>query len=301
MPGAVTDWGLATWTGFAAGLASFWAWVPAMAGALVLLLVGWLASSLVATLILRLLEAARFDAYIARSGLEDALHRAGLRVDPADLVAGLGKWAVRLVALMLAADALRLPALASGIARVLAYLPNVVAAAAILALGLAGARVLGAWVLAVAPGRTRELWAAAARLAVLALAGLAAIGQLGVAPALVQTLYTAAVGAIALAAALAFGLGLRDQARDVLAGQALAEQLREGDEITVDQVRGRIARIGALTTLIHTGDGFTSVPNRRLVEEVVRVHGYRSAPLGGGGGAARPPSWRTRRHDDPAS
>jgi small-conductance mechanosensitive channel len=298
MPVAVTDWGMATWTGFTAGLAAFSAYVPAMAGALAILLVGWIAASLLATLALRGLEAGRFDSYVARSGLEDALHRAGVRLDPSAVLAGGVKWAVRLAALMVAADALRLPALSAGIARLLAYLPNVLAAGVILALGLAAARLAASWVAGALQPRASALVAGPVRAAIVALALLGALGQLAIAPALVQTLYTALVSAVALAAALAFGLGLRDQARDVVAGQALADQLHEGDEITLEQVRGRIARIGPLTTLIHTGDGFTSVPNHLLVDAVYRVHGRRATPFGGGGGSGRMPSWRTRRQDD---
>ncbi|MDB5096935.1 MAG: small-conductance mechanosensitive ion channel-like protein [Cyanobacteria bacterium RYN_339] len=298
MPLAVTDWGMATWTGLTAGLVTFYGHVPGMLGALAMLLVGWIAGSLLATLAHRVLEALRFDAYMARGGVDEAINRAGVRVDPAGLVAGLVKWAVRLVAVMLAADALHLPALAAGSAALLGYLPNLLAAAVILALGLTLAAFVGRLIRGSVHLRTRELLAGAASWGIGALAVLGALGQLAIAPALVQTLYTAGVGAVALAAALAFGLGLRDQARDVVAGHALAEQLHEGDEITLDQVRGRIARIGSLKTLIHTGDGFTSVPNHMLIDTVFRVHGPRIAPAGGGGGPTKAPSWRTRVEDD---
>jgi len=296
MPTPILDWDTASWTGLTAGLATFTAALPSLAGAAVIVLLGWLAGSLLAVLALRLLEAARFDAYLAHSGLEGALQRAGVRLDPAAALAALVKWSVRLVALWIAADVLHLPAVAAGLARVLGYLPNVAAALAILAGGWWLAGVVARLIRGLPTLRTRELVARAAQATIAAIAALAALGQLAIAPALVQTLDTALIAAVALAAALAFGLGLRDQARDVVAGHALAEHLHEGDEITVDQVRGRVARIGTLKTLVHTGDGFTSIPNHVLIDVIFRVHGHRIAPLGGGGGgggrSGRPPSWR---------
>jgi hypothetical protein len=122
-------------------------------------------------------------------------------------------------------------------------------------------------------------------------ATLGAVAQLNIAPALVQTLYTAVIAALALAAALAFGLGLRDQAHDVVAGRALMDQLHEGDEIALENVSGRIQKIGPVKTLILGQDGSKlSVPNHFLTERIFRIHsGGTLATAGGGGGGQTTP------------
>lgn len=288
---AVTDWGVATWTGFTAGLATFYAFLPSLIGALLILVVGWVVASLLYALTDKLLDAVRFDALMARTGVDEAINRSGVRIDPSNLVATLVKWTVLLVAFMMAADALNLTQLSLGISAILGYIPNVVAAVAILGLGIILAGFVGQLVrgaAATAGLRTADIMADLSYWAITIFAALGAIGQLNIAPTLVQTLYTAVIAAVALAAALAFGLGMREQARDVVAGRALAEQLHEGDEIEVEDVRGRIRSIGAIKTLIETGNGMLSVPNRLLADRTFRLAtgGGRLATAGGGGGQA---------------
>lgn len=310
MPAAVTDWGMATWTGLTAGLVGFYAYMPRVVGAALILLVGWAVAGILAVVAERFLVAVRFDAAVARLGVDDAVNRAGVRLDPTELVVSLVRWAAVLVAFMMAADTLALPRVSAGIAAVLGYIPNVIAAAAILGLGLALAGLASRLVRGAAGAagvRTGDLLGDLAFWAIAIFASLGAIEQLDIAPNLVQTLYTAVVGAVALAAALAFGLGLRDQARDLVAGHALADHLHEGDEITLEHVRGRVQRVGAVKTLIQTGEGLMSVPNRQLADQVFRVVGHRLAVSGGGGGAvperAKPvepiaPSWTVRPGED---
>jgi small-conductance mechanosensitive channel len=231
---------------------------------------------------------------MARTGIDDAINRSGVRIDPSDLVAALAKWTVLLVAFMMAADALNLAQVSVGISAILAYIPNVIAAVAILTLGLLLAGFVARLVrgaTATAKLRTADLLADLSYWAIATFAALGAIGQLNIAPALVQTLYTAVIGSAALASALAFGLGMRGQARDVVAGRALAEQLHEGDEIVLEDVRGRVRSIGVIKTLIETHDGLLSVPNHALTDRTFRMQAgprMASAMGGGGGGPAKP-------------
>lgn len=290
---AVSDWGVATWTAFTAGLATFYGFVPNLLGAILILLIGWGVASLLYALTDKLLDAVRFDALMARTGVDDAINRSGVRIDPSNLVATLVKWTVLLVAFMMAADALNLTQVSVGISAILAYIPNVVAAVAILALGVLLAGFVSRLVrgaAATAGLKTSDLMADLSYWAITIFAALGAIGQLNIAPTLVQTLYTAVIASIALAGALAFGLGMREQARDVVAGRALAEQLHEGDEIEVEDMRGRIRSIGAIKTLIETGSGLMSVPNHILADRTFRLAsgGGRLATAGGGGGQADP-------------
>jgi hypothetical protein len=300
----ITDWGVATWAGFTAGLASFYQFVPNLIGALLIMLIGWGLASLLYTLTDRLLEAMRFDALLAHTGIDDAINRSGVRIDPSDLVATLVKWSLLLVAIMMAADALKLANVSVGIGAILAYIPNVIAAVAILTLGLLLAGFISRLVrgaAATARLRSADILADLSYWAIATFAALGAIAQLNIAPALVQTLYTAAIGSAALASALAFGLGMRGQARDVVAGRALAEQLHEGDEIVLGDLRGRVRAIGAIKTLLETTDGLMSIPNHTLADRTFKLRpGLRKASaMGGGGGGGPPPPTATPKPFNP--
>ena len=130
-------------------------------------------------------------------------------------------WVVMLVAVMQASAAWRLTAVAAGLAAVLAYLPHVLAAAAILAAGL----LVGNWVhdrmvyreVTVGGVTTsqRSIVAGGVRAFILAIASFMALRELRIAPNIVTIAFTAAVAAIAVATALAFGLGARSVAERV--------------------------------------------------------------------------------------
>src|SRR5205085_5631564 len=66
-------------------------------------------------------------------------------------------------------------------------------------------------------GKNAGLLALAARISILVLAGAMALRQMGLAPEIIQTAFTLLLGAVAVAVALAFGLGSRDVAARIVA------------------------------------------------------------------------------------
>lgn len=285
----ITDWGMATWAGLAAGMTAFFAFLPNILGAALILLIGWVIAKALFALTDTVLDKVRFDSLMSRIGVDRAIDRSGVHIDPSNLVATLVKWAVLLVAFMMAAEQLGLTQVSMGIASILGYIPNVIAAVVILGLGLLLAGFVSSLVRGAASSagmRSSDMLADLTYWAIGIFAALGAIGQLNIAPTLVQTLYTAVIAAIALGAALAFGLGLREQARDVVAGRALSADLEPGAEISLPdrQLRGRIEHVGALHTMLRSDDGTrVAVPNHMLGEAILRM-GSRLAPAGGGGG-----------------
>jgi hypothetical protein len=107
-------------------------------------------------------------------------------------------------------DALHLAWLSAGVARILAYVPNLLAAGAIVAV----AYIVGNFVYTqatVSEGSSRA-FARLARGAIYVLAAFMALQELGIATAIVTTAFTVALAGMAIAAALAFGLGNRELA-----------------------------------------------------------------------------------------
>jgi small-conductance mechanosensitive channel len=293
---AITDWGVATWAAFAAGMAGFFTWLPNLLGAALILLVGWVVAKALYSLTDRVLDAVRFDSLMHRARIDEAISRSGVRIDPSNLIATLVKWTVLLVAFMMAAENLGLTQVSLGISSILGYIPNVLAAVVILGLGMLLAGFVSKLVRGAASSagmRTSDVLSDVSYWAITVFAALGAIAQLNIAPALVQTLYTAVIAAVALAAALAFGLGLRDQAHDVVAGRALADQIHEGHTIMLENVQGRIQKIGPVKTVIQGLDGASvSVPNHFLTERIFRFNSggaQLAGAAGGGGGGGETP------------
>jgi len=120
-------------------------------------------------------------------------------------------WVLGLITVGLAVDALHLAWLSAGVARVIGYLPDVLAAGLVVGCGyLAGNFAYRA--LARRDNSSAALMPRLARGAIFALAGFMALQQLGIATAIVTTAFTVGIAAIAVAGAIAFGLGNRELA-----------------------------------------------------------------------------------------
>ncbi len=186
-------------------------------GFLVILIVGWFIASAVAAL----LRAVRFNDLARRSGLAGFVEQMGIRQDAAGVIADVARWFVRLIVLISAFDALGLPAVSQVLQQLLLWLPNLVVALVVLVLAGLAANALASLV----GGASREaglgkpeLLATSARVAVWGFAIVIAVNQIGVAATLVNTLFMAIVGALALALGLAFGLGEREPAGQIVQG-----------------------------------------------------------------------------------
>jgi hypothetical protein len=193
--------------------------IPRIIGFIIIVAIGWFVSSLLAKGITGLLRAIKFDDLMQKSGLADFMNKMGTGIDSVGIVAGVVKWIVRVVVLLVAFDTLGLPAVSDVMRQLLLWLPNLVVAIFVLFIGGIAARALGNVVRgATAEGgfSNPETLANVARTAVWSFAVVIAINQLGIATNLINTLFTGFVGALAIGLGLAFGLGGRDLASRTL-------------------------------------------------------------------------------------
>jgi len=216
MPAApVNNWGEALLTSFSAALAMFLSAIPRVIAFAVILVIGWMIASLIATAVAKLLRVVRFNDLAYRSGFSSFVKGMGVHTDSSGLIADVAKWFVRLITLVVAFDALGLPAVSQVLEQLLLWLPNLVVALVVLVLAGLAANAVSS----IVRGATREagfsnpdLLASVARFAIWTFAIVVAINQLGIATTLVNTLFMGTVGALALALGLAFGLGGRETA-----------------------------------------------------------------------------------------
>ena len=199
-------------------LAPILAAIPKLIAFILITIAGWIIASLVARAAEGLLRSVRFNDMAQRSGFSSFVANTGVTTDAAGFVALIAKWFIRLIALVVAFDALGLPAVSDVLRLLLLWLPNVVVAVAVLIIGGLAANALAGLVrgaTAKADLGNPDLLANIARVAVWAFAIVVAVNQIGIARELVNTLFAATVGAVALAAGLAFGLGGRETAAEI--------------------------------------------------------------------------------------
>ena len=219
MDGVITDWGAAMMTSLTAALSLFLAAIPRFIGFLLIIIIGWFISGLLATGVAALLRAVRFNDLAQSSGFSGFVRNMGVKKDPSGLLADIAKWFVRLIVLVVAFDALGLPAVSAVLQQFLLWIPNLVVAVVVLVIAGLAANALSNLIrgaTAQAGFDNPDLLATIARVAVWAFGIVVAVNQIGVAQELVNTLFMGFIGALALAAGLAFGLGGRETAGQIV-------------------------------------------------------------------------------------
>ena len=249
----VTGWLQAVMVSMAAALATFLSFIPALIGAIVILIIGWIISGWIAKLVTALLEKIGFERAAERTGVSDFMSRAGMSDARAARVIGeLVKWFIRLIFLEAAAEAIHLTAVTAVIERIVLFIPNLIVAVVVLMVGALIARFVGDLVRGGASEMgfgSPNLLATISRVAIMAFAVIVAVNQIGIAATLVNTLFMAVVFALALAVGLAFGLGGRDTAARMwqtwyARGQEMAPQLEQRAELAAQRAEEKVQQTG---------------------------------------------------------
>ena len=215
----VRDAGEALRASLAGALNTFLSAIPRVIGFALVLLVGWIISSLFARGVEALLHAVKFNELARRSGFADFVQKMGVKDDSSGVIASIVKWFVRLITLVVAFDTLGLPAVSNVLQQLLLWLPNLIVALVVLVIGGLAAKALSQLVrgtTAQAGFTNPDMLATVAKVAVWGFAIIVAVNQLGIATTLINTLLIGLVGAFSIAFGLAFGLGGRDRAAQML-------------------------------------------------------------------------------------
>ncbi len=194
------------------------AFLPELVAALLIIVLGFFIGGALGKLVQRLFKSTHLDVALDKAGVDDLTRRAGYAFRPAKFAGDLVKWFIILAFTIVALNVLGLTAVTAFMGEVLAYLPNVFAAALILFIGLIAANAARG--ISEATIRSAETISSdkapmigkAAYYAVVVFAILAALNQMQIAPELIQILFTGIVAGLSLAFGLAFGLGGRTTA-----------------------------------------------------------------------------------------
>jgi hypothetical protein len=199
-----------------AALVTFLSFIPAIIGAVIILIVGWIIAGFLGRVVTMVLEKVGFERAAARTGVSDFMRRSGVHDARASRVIGeLVKWFIRLLFLEAAAEAVHLTAVTQILNQIVLFIPNLIVALIVLMIGALIARFVGDLVRGSASEMgfsSPNLLAGVARVAIMAFAVIIAVNQIGIAATLINTLFGGLVLALALALGLAFGLGGRDTA-----------------------------------------------------------------------------------------
>jgi len=191
-------------------------YLPAILAAVIIFIIGWIIGVILYRVVIEVVKVLRIDDALKAAGLNEAAKDAGFSLDIGKFLGSLVMWFIVLVFLVASLEILGLSRVTVFLQQVvLLYLPQVIVATLILIL----TAIVAEMVKGLVSGSARAVGAHGANLAgsvakwsIWLFGIIAALTQLGIATAFLQTLFTGIVIALALAFGLAFGLGGKEAA-----------------------------------------------------------------------------------------
>lgn len=247
-------------------------YLPRIAVAVLVLIVGWFVARLLRFLIMRAIK--RLDLiwqkFISKRGLQQLQPRH----PPARIVGELVFWLLILMFATLAAEILGLSIVGTWLKELVSFLPLVAASILIVLVGFVMsslARDLVTSTAATAGLSRGDLLARVVQAIILFTAIVIGVGQVGIDVAFLTTIIAIILAAVLGGLALAFGFGARTHVSNIIAANQLRSIYQVGDKVRVGDIEGRILDITVSRLIIETEAGSADVPAKLFDEQVTIV------------------------------
>jgi hypothetical protein len=224
-------------------LNSFFGFLPNLLGFLVILVIGYIVARVVKGILTKVLTKVGLDKALHSGQTGQYVEKVSPGASPSKLVGSIAFWFLFLGAISLAVSALKIPALTTFVSAIYGYLPNVIAAVIIFVVAGAIAGAVAALVAkTMGDTPTGKLVGSIAPLLIMAIATFMILNQLQIAPAIVTITYAVLLGSLGLGMALAFGLGGRETAAQLVSGAYDKGQAQKGQvkrDVQLGKQRGQ--------------------------------------------------------------
>ena len=191
----------------------FLSYIPQLIGAIIILIVGYIIARVLQAIVTRVLKGVGFEDWMERGGIKRFFEQAQTQETPSSILGKIVFWFVFIIAITMAANALGIQQISGFLNQLIAFIPSIFAAVLILLL----AGILANFVSGIVRGATGSgLLGTVAQYAIIIYAAFAALTQLGIAVQLTAPTFLIVLAGVALALAIAFGIGGREVAREIV-------------------------------------------------------------------------------------
>jgi hypothetical protein len=215
----ILDWASVTLQALQNLWQGFLSFIPLLIGAIIVFIVGWFISVGVGKLITEILKKLKFNQVFEKGGWKEALEKAEFKVDASGFIGAVFKWVLVIVFLLAAVEILGFVQFADFLKDVLNYLPNVIVAALIFVVTVIVVDIVEKIVRAAVEGVKvgyGQMVSIVVKWSIWVFAILAILYQLGIARPFMETLFTGLVAVLVIAFGIAFGLGGKEVAAEIL-------------------------------------------------------------------------------------
>jgi len=247
-------------------------YLPRVAAAVFVMILGWLLARLLRLLIVRAIG--RLDQLWQRLISKQGLGHLQPRHPPARIVGELVFWLLMLIVVTLATEILGLDIFGVWLKEIVSYLPLAVAGLLIVLVGFmvsSLARDLVASAAATAGLSHGDLLGRTAQIIILFITIIIGIDQIGIDVAFLSIVVGIILATMLGGIALAFGFGARTHVSNIIAANQLRQIYQVGDKVRIADVEGRITDITVSRVIVETEAGSVDVPAKLFDEQITMI------------------------------
>jgi len=249
--------------------------LPRVVGAIIILLLGWLLAKLISKAIQRVLKVVKFNTLAARINVQEFLQKANIQSSPSQLIGRFVYWILILLVIIIASDSLGWTAISEEISKLIAYLPQLLAAVVFFIVGV----YIATFVRDVITGATRTLGISAGKVIstfvfylLLILVALTALEQAGIDTSIITSNLIIIIGSIMAAAAISYGFASRAVLSNILGSFFGRKTFGIGQKIEIDGQQGTIVAMTNISVTIRLNEKEKLViPANELITKQIKI------------------------------
>ena len=254
---------------------NFFAKIPSLLGALLILIVGWLISKLVARIVRKFLERIKIDRFAKRLNEIEFIAKTNWEIKPSQILSKLLYYLLLLIFVIAATDVLGMPAISNLISDILNYIPLLFTAVLVLAIGVIFSDFIRKLVLTTCESLgipSAKVISSFIFYFLLINVLISALSQAQIDTEFIASNISIILAGAVLAFELGYGLASKDIFANFLTSFYSKGKIGVGDQITVEGIRGEIVEMDKTSVIIQTEEGKTIYPLHKLLKETIIIH-----------------------------
>ncbi|GGW64588.1 putative transporter (transmembrane protein) [Winogradskyella epiphytica] len=247
---------------------------PNIIGALVVLLIGWLATKLIVKIIRKVLIIAKADKLDDKLNEIEIVEGKQLNFDSIKIITNFVRWIMYIVLLITASDIMGLEIISNQISNLLAYLPQLFAALVIFMLGLLFANFVKKGLKSLFESMDLSGGKMISQIVfflLLTFISITALNQAGIDTQIITNNVNMIIAAFLLAFAIAFGLGAKEIVGKLLKSFYARKTFEIGQNIVFNNETYKIEAVESISVVLKNSKGKLIVPINDLVENQVQM------------------------------
>ena len=253
---------------------NFTDFLPQLLKGIMFLIIGWLLIKLLLYIIKKALGFTKLDSLPEKLHVDEIFGESSLKIQPTKIIITAIKWVLILVFIIVGAELLGLRMVSEQLSNLIGYLPRLISALVIFAIGIYIANILKKTLFAMFKSLELTGGNLVGNIAFYLLAiivTVTALNQAGVNTDLITSNLSIILGAILASFTIAFGLGSRDVIKRLLFGYYTRKNIQEGDKISVNGIEGVVGMIDNICVVLITEKGKVIIPIKEIVDNQIEI------------------------------